>query len=177
MQLLCLCPSCCACCACCPRCSWVSYMELQWRRLLTSRLHAQYFQGMVRILERARCLRVSLFRLSMCPTSCVVPGMLPGCQLLSLLIGTSDSCTCTCTCLALSQPPAHVPCVVLTHFLFSRSNPRYIPSDLLQAELCGPAAHGLTTLKSMHSFCAVHSLLLKSFCVPSPANLCRHTTS
>lgn len=28
--------------------SWVSYMELQWRRLLTEKLHGTYFANMVR---------------------------------------------------------------------------------------------------------------------------------
>ena len=32
--------------------SWVSYMELQWRRLLTSRLHTAYFDEMVSSLIR-----------------------------------------------------------------------------------------------------------------------------
>lgn len=29
--------------------SWVSYMELQWRRMLTGRLHGAYFSDMVRM--------------------------------------------------------------------------------------------------------------------------------
>lgn len=31
--------------------SWVKYMELQWRRLLTSRLHGAYFDDMVSLMK------------------------------------------------------------------------------------------------------------------------------